>query len=153
MLRTATNFLWFIFNGFWMGLGWWCFGILAAITIIGLPWARACFVIGQMAFLPFGKETISRRELTGHDDLGTDTIGLLGNIIWFICAGFWLALGHVVWGIANCITLIGIPFGIQHFKLAGLALFPVGKAIVTKEVAQASRNNRAFVPVATLRNR
>lgn len=137
-MRTMANFLWFVLNGFWMGLGWWFLGLIAAVTIVGLPWARACFVIGQMAFLPFGREAISRRDLTGQDDLGTGAIGTLGNIVWFVCAGCWLALGHVLWGVANCVTIIGIPFGLQHFKLAGLALFPVGQAIVTREVAQAA---------------
>lgn len=152
-MRTAANFLWFILNGFWMGLGWCFFGVLAAITIVGLPWARACFVIGQMAFLPFGREAINRRALTGQDDIGTGAIGALGNIIWFVCAGAWLALGHILWGIANCITIIGIPFGLQHFKLAGLALFPVGQTIVTKEVAEAARNQGAVVTLAAHRGR
>ena len=150
VMRTAANFLWFILNGFWMGLCWWFFGLLAAITVVGLPWARACFVIGQMAFHPFGREAISRLELTGRDDLGTGGLGAVGNIIWFVFAGAWLALGHIVWGIANCITIIGIPFGIQHFKLASLALFPVGKTIVRKEVAQAARNDNAHATLMRL---
>jgi uncharacterized membrane protein YccF (DUF307 family) len=150
-MRMVANFLWFVLNGFWMGLGWWFFGAVAAITFVGLPWARACFVIGQMAFLPFGREAINRRDLTGRDDLGTGSIGVLGNIIWFACAGFWLALGHVLWGVANCITIIGIPFGLQHFKLAGLALFPVGQAIVTRDVAQAARDQRASATVRAYR--
>lgn len=152
-MRTAANFLWFILNGLWLGLGWWFFGLLAALTIVGLPWARACFVIGQMAFLPFGKEAISRKDLNGRDDLGTGGLGLLGNIVWFILAGIWLALGHIIWGIANCLTIIGIPFGIQHFKLAGLALFPVGKAIVSKEVAQVARKESAMAILASHRSR
>ena len=152
-MRTAANFLWFILNGFWMGMGWWFFGLIAAVTIVGLPWARACFGSGQMAFLPFGREAISRRELTGHSDLGTGSLGTIGNIIWFVFAGAWLALAHIIWGIANCITIIGIPFGIQHFKLAGVALFPVGKTIVRKEVAQAARNDNAYATVAAHRNR
>jgi uncharacterized membrane protein YccF (DUF307 family) len=152
-MRTAANFLWFIFNGFWMGLGWWFFGFLAAVTIVGLPWARACFVIGQMAFLPFGREAVNRRDLTGYGDLGTGTLGALGNIVWFVCAGCWLALAHIAWGVANCLTIIGIPFGLQHFKLAGLALFPVGKTVVRTEVAQAVRNDRAYGTLASYRNR
>lgn len=152
-MRTAANFLWLIFGGVWMGLGWWVFGCLAVITIVGLPWARGCFVIGQMAFLPFGREAISRRDLTGRDDPGTGALGLIGNVIWFVFAGVWLAIGHVVWGILNCLTIIGIPFGLQHFKLAGLALAPVGKAVVMKDVAQAARYENARGTVAGYRQR
>ena len=138
-MRTLANFLWLILGGFWMGLGWWLFGCLAVITIVGLPWARACFVIGQMAFLPFGREAVDRRVLTGRDDLGTGGLGLIGNVIWFVFAGVWLAIGHVILGVMNCLTIIGIPFGLQHFKLAGLALFPVSKTVVMRNSLYAGR--------------
>jgi uncharacterized membrane protein YccF (DUF307 family) len=151
-MRTLANFLWLILGGVWMGLGWWLFGCLAVVTIVGLPWARACFVIGQMAFLPFGREAINRRELTGRDDLGTGGLGVVGNVVWFVCAGCWLAIGHLVWGVANCLTIIGIPFGLQHFKLAGLALFPVGMTVVRTDVAQAVRFGNARTTVAGYRN-
>jgi len=131
-MRAIGNVLWFIFGGFLMGLAWWFFGILAFITIIGIPWAKACFVIGQFTFLPFGREAISRKALTQKDDIGTGFLGLIGNIIWFIFAGAWLAIGHLVSALACFITIIGMPFGIQHLKLAGLALAPIGKTIVTK---------------------
>jgi uncharacterized membrane protein YccF (DUF307 family) len=126
------NFLWFVFGGFLMGLAWWFFGILAFVTIIGIPWGKACFVIGQFTFLPFGREAISRKDLTQKDDIGTGFLGLIGNIIWFIFAGAWLAIGHIISALACFITIIGIPFGMQHLKLAGLALAPIGKTIVTK---------------------
>jgi uncharacterized membrane protein YccF (DUF307 family) len=131
-MRSIGNFLWFIFGGFFMGLAWWFFGILAFLTIIGIPWGKACFVIGQFTFLPFGREAVSRRELHHKDDIGTGTLGFVGNIIWFIFAGAWLAIGHVASALACFITIIGIPFGIQHLKLAVLALAPIGKTIVTK---------------------
>lgn len=131
-MRAIGNVLWFIFGGFLMGLAWWFFGILAFITIIGIPWAKACFVIGQFTFLPFGREAISRKDLTQKDDIGTGFLGLIGNILWFIFAGAWLAIGHIVSALACFVTIIGIPFGIQHLKLAGLALAPIGKTIVTK---------------------
>jgi len=131
-MRAIGNVLWFIFGGFLMGLAWWFFGILAFITIIGIPWAKACFVIGQFTFLPFGREAISRKDLTQKDDIGTGFLGLIGNIIWFIFAGAWLAIGHIISALACFVTIIGIPFGIQHLKLAGLALAPIGKTIVTK---------------------
>jgi uncharacterized membrane protein YccF (DUF307 family) len=131
-MRTIGNILWFIFGGLYMGLGWWLAGILCAITIVGLPWAKACFVIGQFAFLPFGKEAVSRDVLSGKEDVGTGILGMLGNVIWFLVAGVWLAIGHLVTAVACFITVIGIPFGIQHLKLAALTLAPVGKTIVSK---------------------
>jgi uncharacterized membrane protein YccF (DUF307 family) len=132
IMSTLGNILWFIFGGFLMGLGWWLAGLICAITIVGLPWAKACFVIGKFAFLPFGKEAISRQELTGTYDIGTGALGTLGNIIWFIFAGIWLAIGHLASALCCFITIIGIPFGIQHLKLAGIALTPIGKTIVSK---------------------
>lgn len=138
-MRTIGNVLWFVFGGLWMGLGWWLAGLICAITIVGIPWAKSCFVIGQFAMLPFGKEAISRAELSGVEDLGTGPLGTIGNIIWFLFAGVWLAIGHVVTACGRFITIIGIPFGIQHLKLAGLALAPVGKTIVSNEEAAAAK--------------
>ncbi len=115
-----------------MGLGWWFAGLLCAITIVGIPWAKACFVIGQFAFLPFGKEAVDRSKLSGSEDIGTGPLGMIGNILWFLFAGFWLAIGHLVTALGFFITIIGIPFGFQHLKLAGLALAPIGKTIVNK---------------------
>lgn len=137
-MRAIGNLLWFILGGVFMGLLWWIAGLIAYVTIIGIPWGKACFVIGNFSFFPFGKEAINRKELTREDDIGTSRLGFLGNIIWFIFAGFWLAIGHVLSSILCFITIIGIPFGIQHLKLAGVAIFPIGKTIVTKEVAQAA---------------
>ena len=131
-MRTLGNILWFIFGGFLMGLGWLLAGLVAAITIIGLPWAKACFVIGQFAFWPFGKEAVSRRDVSQQDDIGTGTLGMVGNVIWFVLAGWWLALGHLFSALACFVTIIGIPFGIQHVKLAVIALAPIGKTIVTR---------------------
>jgi uncharacterized membrane protein YccF (DUF307 family) len=131
-MRSIGNFLWFIFGGFFMGLAWWFFGILAFITIIGIPWGKACFVIGQFTFLPFGREAVSRNVLNQKDDIGTGTLGFIGNVIWFIFAGVWLAIGHIGSALACFITIIGIPFGIQHLKLAVISLAPIGKTIVSK---------------------
>lgn len=131
-MSTIGNIFWFILGGFFMGLGWWFAGVLAAITIVGLPWAKACFVIGQFAFLPFGKEAVSRKQVTQQDDIGTGALGTLGNVIWFLFAGVWLAIGHLISAFACFITIIGIPFGIQHIKLAAIALAPIGKTIVSK---------------------
>ncbi len=144
-MRTLGNLIWFIFGGVWMGLAWWIYGLLAYISIIGIPWGRACFVIGTFTFFPFGRVAVSRKELTGKEDIGTGPLGLIGNIIWFLLAGFWLALGHIGWALLFFITIIGIPFGIQHLKLAGISLFPIGKTVVDREEAEAARMRRAGI--------
>lgn len=151
-MSVIGNFLWFILGGFLMGLGWWLVGVLAFITIVGIPWGRACFVMGQFAFFPFGKEAISRKIASNQDDLGTSSFGTVGNVIWFIFAGFWLAIGHVISAILCFITILGIPFGIQHLKLAGIALAPIGKTIVSKEFAAIAREQDATISVAKARN-
>ncbi len=151
-MRAIGNFIWFVFGGVLMGLAWWFVGLVAFMTVVGVPWGKACFVIGQFTFFPFGKEAISRKELKTKDDIGTGSLGVLGNIIWFIFAGFWLAIGHVIAALLNVITIIGIPFGIQHLKLAGIALAPIGKTIVTKEIAAAARKANAEATVSTLRS-
>jgi len=150
-MRAILNFLWFILGGALMGLAWWLVGLVAYITIVGIPWGRACFVMGNFSFFPFGKEAISRRELTGASDIGTGALGVVGNVIWFLFAGVWLAIGHVGCAIANFVTIIGIPFGWQHLKLAGIALAPIGRTVVTKEVAAAARQHNSAAGVAGMR--
>jgi len=135
-----------------MGLGWWLVGLLAFVSIVGIPWGKACFVIGQFAFWPFGKEAVSRDDLSGREDIGTGALGLVGNIIWFVLAGVWLAIGHVLSAAACFITIIGIPFGIQHLKLAGIALAPIGKTIVEKELAAAVRGENAQADLSRRRD-
>ena len=144
-MRTIGNVIWFICGGFFMGLGWWLAGLIMAVSIIGIPWARACFVFGSFCFFPFGQEAIDRQELTGRSDLGTGALGFAGNVVWFVFAGVWLAIGHVTSAVANFVTIIGIPFGIQHLKLAACALAPIGKTVVPVEVAaEARRRNSRF---------
>lgn len=138
-MRAIGNFFWFILGGVLMGLGWWLIGLLAYLSIIGIPWGKACFVIGQFAFFPFGKEAVNRKDLTRQDDIGTGSLGVVGNVIWFVLAGVWLAIGHVISAAACFVTIIGIPFGIQHLKLALIALAPIGQTIVDKELAAAVR--------------
>jgi uncharacterized membrane protein YccF (DUF307 family) len=150
-MRTILNVIWFVFGGIWMGLGWYLIGLVAAISIIGIPWARACFVFGGFCFAPFGREAISRSVLTGRDDLGTGPLGLIGNVLWFLVAGLWLAIGHVLSAAASFITIIGIPFAIQHLKLAECALAPIGKTVVLKEVAAEAYRRNAMMQVGRLR--
>lgn len=113
-----------------MALGWWLAGLLSAISIVGLPWTRSCFVLGTFSFWPFGFEAVNRRELSGLNDLGSGPMGRIGNVVWFLVAGWWLAIGHLNSALACFISIIGIPFGIQHIKLALIALAPVGMTIV-----------------------
>jgi len=131
-MRLLLNLLWFVLGGLVMGLGWALAGILCAITVVGLPWARSCFVLARFSLWPFGQEAVSRRELTGRADLGTGPLGLVGNGLWFLLAGWWLAMGHLGSALACFITIIGIPFGIQHIKLALIALAPIGMTVVPK---------------------
>jgi len=124
------NLLWIVFGGLWMAIAWLVAAIIMAITIIGLPWTRAAFNIAVYTLLPFGKTAVSRAAYTGRKDLGTGPLGTLGNIVWFVFAGWWLALGHLVFALGLAITIIGLPFAWAHLKLAGLALWPIGKMIV-----------------------
>jgi uncharacterized membrane protein YccF (DUF307 family) len=132
MLRFVANLIWFVCGGVLMGLGWWLAGLVAAITLVGIPWARACFVIGSFAFWPFGQEAVGRAELTGRHDLGTGPLGFAGNLVWFALAGWWLAIGHLTSALACFVSIIGIPFGIQHLKLAVIALAPIGMEVVPR---------------------
>ncbi|MDC0610229.1 YccF domain-containing protein [Vibrio sp.] len=150
-MRTIGNVIWFVLGGVFMGLAWWLLGLIAFMTVVGIPWGRACFVMGNFSFFPFGKEAISRKVLTNQDDFGTSPFGVLGNVIWFVLAGFWLAVGHVMSAIACFVTIIGIPFSLQHLKLAGIALFPIGKTVVSKEVARAALEANARATVQSRR--
>ncbi len=113
------NILWFIFGGFLSGLGWLLAGCLWCITIVGIPWGMQCFKFAGLSFFPFGKEI----------EYGGGVGSLLLNIIWLLISGIPLALGSAVMGCVLCITVIGIPFGLQHFKIAKLALMPFGSRV------------------------
>ncbi len=124
------NILWIVFGGLGMAVGWLIAAVVMAITIIGLPWARAAFNIAAYTLLPFGQRAVDREVVTGRGDIGTGVFGLLGNIIWLVLAGWWLAIGHLLAALALAITIVGIPFAWAHLKLAGIALWPIGKVIV-----------------------
>ncbi len=132
-VSVLLNLLWLVFGGVWMAFGWIVAAVIMAITIIGIPWARAAFNIASYALLPFGRKAVSRAEYLGTDDVGTGTFGLVGNILWLVLAGWWLALGHLVTAFLLAITFIGIPFAWAHLKLAGIALWPIGKMIVAAD--------------------
>ena len=131
-MRTLLNILWFVLGGLPMALAWWAAAIVAAITVIGLPWARSCWVIGKFSLWPFGTDAVNRQQLSGRADIGTGVLGLLGNVLWFLIAGWWLAIGHISSALACFVTVIGIPFGIQHLKLALIAIAPIGMTVIQK---------------------
>jgi len=131
IILFILNVLWFVTGGVIAGLAWTLAGILMAITIVGLPWARSCFMLARFSFWPFGYDIVARDRLYGREDMGTGALGMLGNIIWFVLAGWWLAIGHISAAIAYAVTIIGIPFAWQHVKLAIASLFPIGKTVVS----------------------
>jgi uncharacterized membrane protein YccF (DUF307 family) len=124
-VRTLLNIIWLVLSGFWMAIGYVIAGIICCILIITIPFGIASFRIAAYALWPFGK-TVVRRA-----DAGAGSA--IGNVIWVIFAGWWLALGHLFSGIALCITIIGIPFGIANFKLIPVSLLPLGREIVSTD--------------------
>jgi uncharacterized membrane protein YccF (DUF307 family) len=126
-MSLLLNVLWIIFGGLEMAIAWLFAALIMAITIIGLPWARAALTIALYTLLPFGNTVVDRQ--TG---IGVGPLGFLGNLIWLVLAGWWLALGHLIVAIVMAITIIGLPFAWAHLKLAGLALWPIGKDVVAK---------------------
>ena len=121
-MGTIGNILWFIFGGFFSGLSWLVFGALWCITIIGIPYGKQCFKFASLSFFPFGKEV----------QYGGGAVSMLANVIWVVFFGVWMALENLIFGLLWCITIIGIPFGKQFFKIAKLSLLPFGAEIVSK---------------------
>lgn len=143
MINLILNVIWLLTTGWAAGLAWLLAAALMAISIVGLPWARAAFNIAIFSFWPFGRTAVSRETLTGREDIGTGALGGAGNVVWLIFAGWWLALGHLGLAVANAVTIIGLPFAWQHLKLAGVSLWPVGKAIVDVDIADEARRRAA----------
>jgi uncharacterized membrane protein YccF (DUF307 family) len=131
-MTLLLNILWLFFGGFIAGCAWLLGGAILAITIVGLPWAFSAWRIAGFVFWPFGREIVNRETYTGESDLGTGCLGAVLNIVWFVFAGWWIALTHVIIAIGEAITIIGIPFALKDIQLAQLALAPVGKTIVEK---------------------
>jgi len=123
VLRLIGNLLWLLLAGWAMFLSYLVAGALLCITIIGIPFGVAAFRLAFFVIWPFGRVAV-------HDPDRVPGVSAIANVLWFILAGWWLALGHLVTGVILCLTIIGIPFGIQSFKLAGLALAPLARKIV-----------------------
>ena len=127
------NVLWFVFGGGLLTcLLWSLLGAVFAITIVGIPFAKACFRIARFAALPFGKELIDGRLVGEERKTGTGFV----NVLWIVLAGVWLAITHTLIGLVDCISVVGIPFGLANFKLAKVAFAPLGKTAVSSALAK-----------------
>ena len=128
-MAFILNILWFVFGGgFLAWILWVLLGCLLYITVIGIPFGVAAFRIAGFAAFPFGKELVDSRDLGDSRITGTG----LANFLWIILAGIWLAISHIIAGVSLCLTIIGIPFGFAHFRLAGVCFAPLGKTPVSK---------------------
>ncbi|MBK1785384.1 YccF domain-containing protein [Prauserella cavernicola] len=122
-MTLLLNVIWLVLAGFWMAVGYLVAGIICCILIITIPFGLASFRMANYALWPFGRTLVDRRE--------AGTFSLIGNVIWIIFAGWWLALGHLITGILLCITIIGIPLGIGNLKMIPVSLVPLGREIVS----------------------
>ncbi|MET7640270.1 YccF domain-containing protein [Streptomyces sp. NPDC005438] len=121
-MKTLLNVIWLVLAGFWMALGYVLAGVICCVLIITIPWGIASFRIAGYALWPFGRTTVESR--------GAGIGSALGNIVWIVFAGWWLTLGHLLTGLALCVTVIGIPLGLANFKLIPISLMPLGREIV-----------------------
>jgi uncharacterized membrane protein YccF (DUF307 family) len=121
-MRTLLNIIWLIFGGIWLALGYLVAGVICCILIVTIPFGIASFRMANYALWPFGRTTVK------DADAGLGSAA--GNVVWIIFAGWWLALGHIATGIAQCLTIIGIPLGVANFKMIPISLMPLGRRIV-----------------------
>ncbi len=128
MLRLIGNVIWIVFGGFLLALEYLVAGLILCLTIIGIPFGLQAMKLGMLAIFPFGNTTVICERSNG-------LLSLVMNILWIILGGIWIALTHLVLGLIFCVTIIGIPFGLQHFKLVVVALVPFGRKIVPLEDA------------------
>ncbi len=143
-MRTVLNILNFVLGGFFTTLGWLIATFFSIVLIFTLPLTRSCWEITKLSFLPFGNEAIHVDELYPEKSNALlAASGSLLNIVWLVLFGWWLCLSHIAAGIAQCITIIGIPVGIANFKIAAIALWPVGRRVVSVEMAQLARAENA----------
>jgi uncharacterized membrane protein YccF (DUF307 family) len=154
-MRFAGNVIWFVFGGGFTALLWLLGAVVFAISIVGLPLTRAAIEMARMSAWPFGKDIVHVRELD-HKGLSaetavTGTIGFIFNVLWAITFGLGLFLSYLVMGVFFCITIIGIPFGLQCFKLAAISLWPVGRRVVSIETARRVREDAASTAAAAHR--
>ena len=128
-MRTVLNVLWFVLSGLWLAIGYAVVGVVLCVLIITIPFGIACFRLAAFVLWPFGRAVVPK------PDAGAPST--IANVLWFILAGVWMALSHIVLGIVLCITIIGIPLGLGNFKLAAVAIAPLGKEIVSADDSRA----------------
>ncbi|MGW8379220.1 YccF domain-containing protein [Streptomyces sp. ODS28] len=128
-MRTLLNLIWFVLSGLWMAIGYVLAGLICCILIVTIPFGIASFRIAGYVVWPFGRTTVERR--------GAGLASGVGNVIWIVFAGLWLTIGHITAGVALCLSIIGIPFGIAHFKMIPISLMPLGRDIVPTDSAAA----------------
>lgn len=154
-MRFAGNVIWFVLGGWYTALFWLVGAAVFAVSIVGLPLTRAAIEMAKMSAWPFGKEVVHVRDLDRKSlsavTAATGTIGFVFNILWACTFGILLFLSYLVAGILCCLTVIGIPFGLQSFKLAGISFWPVGRRVVPLEAARLVRDERAADLVASYR--
>jgi uncharacterized membrane protein YccF (DUF307 family) len=121
-MKTLLNLIWLVLAGFWLAVGYAIAGLICCVLIVTIPFGIAAFRIAAYTLWPFGRTIVDKRSAGAG--------ALLGNLIWIVVAGWWLALGHLTTGIALCLTVIGIPLGVANFKLIPVSLVPLGKTIV-----------------------
>jgi uncharacterized membrane protein YccF (DUF307 family) len=121
-MTTILNVIWLILAGIWLWIGYMLAGILMCVLIVTIPWGIASFRIANYSLWPFGREVVSKPR--------SGALSFLGNVVWVLLAGWWLALEHLITGVIMCLTIIGIPLGIANFKLIPVSLAPLGKEIV-----------------------
>ncbi len=126
-MKTIGNVLCFVLCGVWLGIAYLLAGLLSCVTIIGIPFGIQSFKLAGYVMWPFGRELV---ESSGH----RFSKGVM-NIVWIVIGGFWLAIGHVLFGVVLCITILGIPFGLKNFSMARLALFPFDYSVEPKGLA------------------
>ena len=156
-MRFAGNVIWFLLGGAVIAVLWLVGAGLFAISIIGLPLTRSAIEMAKLSAWPFGKDVVHVRELDAKEASAltatTGTIGFIANVIWACTFGVLLFLGYIIAGVVNCLTIIGIPLGLQAFKLAGISFWPVGRRVVPVELAQAAREANAQDKLAKLRKK
>jgi uncharacterized membrane protein YccF (DUF307 family) len=124
-MRTVLNVLWFVLSGLWLAIGYVVAGLVLCVLIITIPFGIACFRLAAFVLWPFGRAVVRKPEAGAPSTIA--------NVLWFILAGLWMAIAHVVLGVLLCVTIIGIPLGLGNFKLAAVAIAPLGKEIVSAD--------------------
>lgn len=122
-MKVLLNIIWLVFSGFWLFLSYLLAGVICCILIITIPWGIASFRMANYVLWPFGRQVVQKPT--------AGVFSFLGNVIWFIFAGLWLAIGHIASGIALAVTIVGIPLAVADFKMIPISLAPLGKEIVS----------------------